>query len=141
MWKNRSYVNELFDLFLLYLYNSFFLVLGVLYERNCSTKGAAQNLQSSLRRYLSKSITKFSVLHYLHGILKNFVLHQMKLTDYVLTLQISRFSLAHLLVWRVPSLILLSHHWSLHLYITFSPKVCKTCTFAILSLCPCNSKA
>ena len=36
-----------FDLFLLYLYNRFFLVLEVLYERSYSKKGAAQPLKVS----------------------------------------------------------------------------------------------
>ena len=40
--KNTAHVKKSFDLFLLYLYNRSFLVLGVLYERSCSTKGAAQ---------------------------------------------------------------------------------------------------
>ena len=40
--KNKPYVKKSFDLLLLYLYNRLALVLEVLYERNCSTKGAAQ---------------------------------------------------------------------------------------------------
>ena len=40
--KNKPYVKKSFDLLLLYLYDRLALVLEVLYERNCSTKGAAQ---------------------------------------------------------------------------------------------------
>ena len=37
--KKTTHVKKLFDLLLLYLYNRFFLVLEVLYERSCSMKG------------------------------------------------------------------------------------------------------
>ena len=40
--KKTTHVKKSFDLLLLYLYNRFFLVLEVLYERSCSTIGAAQ---------------------------------------------------------------------------------------------------
>ena len=40
-WHRQSNVKKSFDIFLLYLCNRFFLVLDVLYERNCSTKGVA----------------------------------------------------------------------------------------------------
>ena len=40
--KKTKHVKKSFDLFLLYLYNRFFLVLEALYERSCSTKEAAQ---------------------------------------------------------------------------------------------------
>ena len=40
MTKKTAHVKKSFDLFLLYLYNRFFLVLEVLYERSCSKKGA-----------------------------------------------------------------------------------------------------
>ena len=39
--KRTKHVKKSFDLFVLYLY-TFFLVLDVLYERSCSTKGAIQ---------------------------------------------------------------------------------------------------
>ena len=42
--KKTAYVKKSFDLFLLCVYDIFFLVLGVLYERGCSTKGAAHPL-------------------------------------------------------------------------------------------------
>ena len=45
--KKTAHVKKSFDLFLLYEYNRFFLVLEVLYERSCSTKGAAQPLKAS----------------------------------------------------------------------------------------------
>ena len=41
---NSPYVKKSFDIFLLYLYNKFCLVLEVLYKRNCYTKGAAHRL-------------------------------------------------------------------------------------------------
>ena len=56
------------------------------------------NLKLCLREDLIKKTSETSCSHYLHRILKDFVLHQMKLTDYVLPLQISIFSLAPLLV-------------------------------------------
>ena len=40
--KKTTHVKKSFDLLLLYLYNRFFLVLEVLYERSCSTIEAAQ---------------------------------------------------------------------------------------------------
>ena len=43
--QKKPNVKESFDLFLLYLFNRFFSVLEVLYERNCSTKGATHPLQ------------------------------------------------------------------------------------------------
>ena len=39
---------KIFDFFLLWLYNRFFFVWEVLYERSCSTKGAAQLLTTLL---------------------------------------------------------------------------------------------
>ena len=98
------------------------------------------NLKLRLREDLIKKTSETSCSHYLHRILKDFVLHQMKLTDYVLPLQISIFSLAPLLVQRVPSLFPLSPHRSLDLYIIFPHKVCKTRTLAVLSLCLSNLK-
>ena len=40
--KKKAHVKKPFDLFLLYLYDSFFSVLEIHYEKSCSTKGAAQ---------------------------------------------------------------------------------------------------
>ena len=40
--KMTTHVKKLFDIFLLYLCNRFFLAFEALYKRNCSTKGAAQ---------------------------------------------------------------------------------------------------
>ena len=42
--KKTTHVKKSFDLFLLYLCNTFFLVLEVFYERSCSTKEADQEL-------------------------------------------------------------------------------------------------
>ena len=129
--KYKSYVNRLFDLFLLYLYNSLFLVLEVLDERNCSTKRAAQNLKIRVWEDIwSKRFKKLPVLHYLLRILK------------ILSCIFANFSflISSFACLKSSFLIsIVSPLKSSFIHNLFSQSLQELYS-RVLSLCPCNSK-
>ena len=71
MWQKQPYVKKSLDLFLLYLDNRYFLFLEVLYERSCSTKGAAQRSTFSVWTVTAKKKKKIMIIKKIGLVKKN----------------------------------------------------------------------